>query len=229
MATTERRKLPRLSLGSIQFRISENGIPGRIFPLKDLSEQGMSLWLDESDSAPSVGDGQILEGALNLRHEKFPVRARTVSISPDRIGCRFEDLSSETSQALKSFLDPSVLGKELRLFPGQQDLQSVEYHGPSGTDLIFRTAPDGRYIVFTIYVLGNFIHWEEETGLSTGETRSSNTRCEQRGVMRLETLELTTDSTPDPKKLNVAKTLVLSSNLPQDTKNWCIRQLGMPY
>jgi hypothetical protein len=218
----ERRQLPRLNLSSVQFRLSQSG---RIFPLKDLSEGGMSFWLNESEEAGLFPIGYKLDGILNMQREKFPVTARVSSLSSDRIGCQFEALAGSTVQALKRFLDPAVLARELRPFPTPGVSNTLWYHGPTGTDLVFRHGLDGRYTVFTVYALGSYIHWEEESGLATGKTESSGERCEQQGVLRLETLLLTTDPAPDPQKLKVAKTLILSSNLPQDTKTWCIRQL----
>ena len=223
LASTERRQLPRLSLSSIQFKKTDQG---KIYSLKDVSEGGMAIWLDESESHAGFKMNSLVEGVLNLRTEKLPVRAKVVSVSADRVNCQFENLSEATLKTLRAFLAPEILGQQLKLYPSHQDLKTLEYHGPAATDLIFKLGSDGRYVIFTIYVLGNFVHWDEERGLSTGVTQSSDQRTEQRGVLRLETLILSQDPSLDPQKLNIAKRLILSSNLPQDTKTWCLQQLS---
>jgi hypothetical protein len=61
--------------------------------------------------------------------------------------------------------------------------------------------------------------------METGQVNSSYEQSEVRGVVRFETLLLKPDGRADRGKLNIAKSLVLSSNLPQDLKKWCVRQL----
>jgi hypothetical protein len=53
-------------------------------------------------------------------------------------------------------------------------------------------------------------------------------RGEEWGAVQFETIVLDADTQPDPDKLSIAKDLILSSNLPQDLKKWCVRQLVLP-
>jgi hypothetical protein len=85
---------------------------------------------------------------------------------------------------------------------------------------------DGSYMRLALYFLGCFVHWEQSAGISTGRSAAGTDLPEERGVIRLETLLLKADTAPDPGKLNVAKTLVLSSNIPEDLQKWCVRQMG---
>ena len=165
-----------------------------------------------------------MQGQLNIKREKFPVSARVRNVRPDIVGCEFENLPSMTQAALKRYLDPDTLGQELRPIPaaGQSTLW---YHGPSGTDLLLWRGLDGQYRRITLYIQGSFIQWEEESGVTTGLAETSQERSEIQGIVRLETMMLTADAKPDSAKLSIAKSLLLSSNLPQDLKTWCVRKL----
>jgi hypothetical protein len=78
-----------------------------------------------------------------------------------------------------------------------------------------------------VHLLGTIVQWEREKGLTTGATRVSQSRSEDRGSMRYETMLLQADDGPDPKKLDIAKKLLVSSNLPQDLVKWCCRQMSL--
>jgi hypothetical protein len=74
-------------------------------------------------------------------------------------------------------------------------------------------------------MMGSFIQWDHEAGLSTGRTQPFDQREVTAGIVRFETMLLDTDPQLDAGKLSIAKTLILSSNLPQDLRNWCARKL----
>jgi len=221
----ERRRLPRLSLSSEQFRLSQNG---KIFSVTDLSLEGMAIRILDRGDLVLFPVGVLQEGILNLRAEKFQIKARVMRFTNTTVGFKFENLADSSVQALKHFLDPSVLGAELRPLPASESQTTSWYHGPSGTDLLFWRATDGQYRRVTLYVLGSFIQWDRETGLSTGRSQFSAENGETRGIVRFETMLLDPDSTPDRGKLSVAKTLILSSNLPLELQKWCVKQLGDP-
>jgi hypothetical protein len=213
-SSRERRHLPRLSLSSEQFKHSETG---KIFSVTDLSRKGMGLWLFEPEDMNLFRVGGRFEGTLNLKREKYQVQARVRNLNSDRIGCEFENLSQSCSDSIAVFLNPATLGAELKLIPSVE-LNTLWYHGPSCTDLLIRRTADGQYHRITLYVLGSFIQWDESEGLTTGRTAPTESHSEIRGIHRLETLYLDSDSTLDSEKLEIAKTVVLSSNLPLDLK-----------
>lgn len=217
----ERRRLPRLTLTSEQFRLSKNN---KVFSVCDISQQGMGLLLLDRADLDLFSVGAEIEGHLNLNREKYLVKARIRNISLERIGCEFESFPADAKKALDHLLNPEVLGRELKPIPSPGK-NMLWYHGRSGTDLVLKRKTDGQYQGIILYVLGHFIQWDEETGLSTGRTLPSKLRDEVRGIMRLETLFLESDTTCDPLKLKIAKTVILSSNLPQDLKSWCIRKM----
>ncbi len=215
----ERRKLARLSLGSEQFKLA---VENRIFSVTDLSEKGMGLWFSEREDIRFFTVGLLFEGLLNLKREKYRVQARVRNLNQDRVGCEFIDLPPGVSGAISQYLDPTLLGAELKPIPSSE-MNLLWYHGPSETDLLLRRASDGQYSEMDLYVLHSFIKWEQEHGLSTGSIHTSQAPSEVRGIFRFETLFLEEDSVPDPHKLSIAKTVILSSNLSKDLKSWCVR------
>lgn len=217
----ERRRVPRLDLTSEQFRLRQNG---KIFPVADLSTQGMALRVIDKEDYALFSVGARVEGTLNLRGEKIPVVAKVKNLRGDLAGCEFNDLESSSAAALRRMLDPVALGAELRPVPSQEP-DSVWYHGPSGVDLIAWTDAAENYRRFVLYLFGGFVQWDPDEGLTTGRTLMSDEESELRGVVRMVTLLLDPDRDADAGKLKVAKELVLSSNLPEDMKKWCASRL----
>jgi hypothetical protein len=221
----ERRQLPRLCLSSEQFRLAPTG---KVFSVSDLSIHGMGVWLLGREDLAFFSAGLSLEGTLNLNREKYSVQAKVRNLSPDRIGCEFVNVSETLAQALRQLLDPVVLGQELKPFPSG-DMNQLWYHGPSSTDVVFRGLAQGQYQQFTVYALGAYVQWDKSEGLTTGRVRPSPEKSEIRGIIRHEALLLDPDLTPLPNKLSIAKTLILSSNLPPELKNWCVAQLDISH
>jgi hypothetical protein len=218
----ERRFLPRLSLSSEQFRQSATG---KIFSVTDLSISGMGLWLFDPEDLRLFSVGGLLEGSLNLKREKYPILARIQNLSADRIGCKFENLSQECSDAIALFLNPETLGANFKLIPFMER-NTLWYHGPSGTDLMITQTADGKNQRIILYVLGAFIQWDEKEGLTTGRTAPADVYSEIRGIHRLETLYLDPDLELDTEKLGIAKSVVLSSNLSAEIKGQCMCQFN---
>ncbi len=183
----------------------------------------MALRVLEENDLLAFPVGAHVEGIVNLNREKYPVQARVRHVGPELVGFEFENLTESVSSALNRFLDPSVLGTELKPIPSNEN--SLWYHGPSGTDVYLWRGVDGSYKRIAIVVLASFIQWDETSGISTGQIESSFEPSEVRGVVRFETLLLKPDAAIDSRKLAIAKTLLQSSQLPQDLKAWCVRQL----
>lgn len=234
----ERRRLPRLSLSTEQFklevpnqgaRVSKSltqDLAGKIFPIQDLSVSGMRLWSTDPEDLKLFPMDSVQAGHINLNREKFEVQVRVRRLGQDNVGLEFENPSQKLVQALESFLSPSLLAAALRPLPSSDFQNTLWYHGPSCTELLIKRAMDGHYNLLDIYLLGQFVHWDDADGLATGTSVSSDQRSEVQGILRIETLLLNRDPTPDGKKLGVAKKFILSSNLPLDLKTWCVRQLG---
>lgn len=218
----ERRRRPRLMVAAEQFRL----LPmGKIFSIYDLSSSGMAIRVLNCEDLILFPVAMKIEGLLNLKGVRHPVKAVVRRVAREMVGCEFYELSSATRQAIESFLNPETLGRELRPLPSTEK-GALWYHGPSGTDLLFWRGIDGDYQRFAFYVLGSFIQWDREEGLGTGRVQGSEQRAEDHGVVRFETMMIEKDARPDARKLEVAKALVMSSNLPEDMKRWCQRHLN---
>ncbi len=220
----ERRRLPRLNLTTEQFRLGANG---KIFSVADISSEGLALRvLDRSDLVLFPVE-MLCEGTLNLSRQKFACSVRVKHVGTERIGCRFEDIGTDLRQALDKLLDPNELGRELKPVPAVEP-GTVWYQGPTGTHLLLSRGMDGQFFRLALFFLGNFVRWEEAGGLSTGRVSSAFEPSEVRGVVRFETMLFDADPQPDHGKLQVAKKILLGSNLPKDLISWCARQMQEP-
>lgn len=215
----ERRRLPRLSLTTEQFKLDQNG---RIFPIADLSSKGMAIRVIETSDFRYFPVGSKFKGTLNLRREKFRVSAQVRHLGNEMVGCEFFELEEKSATAIAEFLDPIALAKELRPIPATDGV-ALWYHGPSGTDFLLWRASDGKYTRMTLFLLGTFVQWEEDKGLTTGRLAPSTEQSEVRGVIRLETMLLENDRTPDVNKVSLARTLIHESSITADLKSWCVR------
>ncbi|HLD99041.1 MAG TPA: PilZ domain-containing protein [Bdellovibrionota bacterium] len=217
----ERRRLPRLNLAGEQFKLST----GKIFSVSNLSNDGMALRVLERADLEFFPIATRIQGTLKLAGQKFETRAIVRHLGGDAVGCQFDGISEDLKAVLARFLDPEELGRELKPIPASE-LGAVWYRGPSGTNLLLWRANDGQYRRIALFVLGNYMQWDESSGLTTGQTHASDECAEVRGIVHFETMLLDVDEKPDPKKLEVAKKLLMSSNLPQDLKKWCVRQFS---
>lgn len=222
----ERRQLPRLCVTSEQFRLADQR---KFYPVSDLSEGGMGLWIYDPEDLKTWRVGELRAGNLNFNRQKHSVEVRVRNISQDRVGCQFITLGEATRAALIQFLDPKALGMELKPIPvpiPSMQMNTLWYHGPSGTDLLLKRWTDGQFQKLTLFLLGTFVQWDAQEGVTSGRTLPSRWRSELHGIVRLETLHLFADAEPDPGKLSIAKKVILSSNLPKDLRTWCLRHLG---
>lgn len=217
----ERRQLPRVSLPTEQFKLSPSG---KLFSVQDLSPEGLALRVLEPEDLIYFTAGTHIEGVLNLKGKKLKVAAVVKHVGRSYVGCRFESLEGEALQQLTDFLDPGRLGKELHALPTHDNEKILWFHGPSGADLLFWRGAQREYRRVCLHIYGSYIQWDEEKGLETGTSMASDDRPEVNGLIRLETCLLDPDSSPDEQKLKLAKTLILSSNLPKELMNWCVGQ-----
>lgn len=212
---------PRLSLTSEHFRLGANG---KIFSIVDLSVDRMAIRVVSHEDLLYFPIAIRIEGILNLKGVRNSVIAQVRHVSKDRVGCQFQELSSQAKQEILDFLNPAVLGRELKPIP-TGEMGSLWYHGPSGTDLLFWRGLDGVFQRFALYFHGFSIEWNQKNRLITGTVQRMDPLGETHGVIFFDHLVIRRDLTPDGSKLDIAKALVMSSNLPEDMKNWCVRQL----
>jgi len=218
----ERRRLPRLNLAGEQFRHDRLN---KIFSVVDLSPGGMALQILEREDLQHFPMGVEFDGTLNVQGEKIRLKAFVRHWGQDTVGCQFASGQVALETAIAKHLDPVTLGQELKPIPSSET-GSIYYRGSSGTHLYLWRSSDGQYHRMALYVLGSYIYWDAEQGLVTGRTSPAEESSEVRGIFRMETMLLEPDQKPDPGKLGIAKTLLQSSNLPQDLKSRCIRHLA---
>jgi hypothetical protein len=217
----ERRRVPRLCLTGELFRVAPEG---KTFSVTDLSPEGMAIRVLDGEDLRLFAVSTVVFGELNLRREKYPIQGRVKNTRIDQVGFQFENISPAVDKALHQYVNPKNLGQELRPIPSSEN-GALWYHGPSGTDFLLWRSIDGHYRKMAMYVQGTFVHWDTDKGISTGACTSAEEKSEIRGLLRFETLMLRPDDSVDLSKTEVAKTILLSSNLPQDLMKWCVRQL----
>lgn len=210
-----------------QFRLNSNG---KIFSVVDVSSVGFSLKVIDREDLIYFTVGAKVEGTLSLFREKYPVLA-TVKRTGDRIGLEFTELPDAVAAALIHKLDPKNLGQTLKAMPTTQN-GILWYQGVSDTQAVFWKTPEGKFQKFGIFCLGQYVFWEELTGISTGLSSAivdENTLGQPRGITGLtgfDSREMFVDHAVDPSKLKIAKALIMSSNLSEELKSWCSRRLA---
>jgi len=224
LESLERRRLPRLFLSSEQFWYAQTR---QLYAMSDISQEGFGFWLREPEDGVAFVVGFELDGMINLMRRKYPVKAQVCNVLPYHVGCKLVSPAENLVQGIADALSPARLGQELKAIP---EPGALWYHGPMGTDLFFHQTKDGKYKDFIFYILQYFVQWEDEKGLITGGTHyASQGRCGpvNEGIFQKHTLELEPDAQPDSQKLAIAKTLILSSKLPSELRNWCVKSLDL--
>ncbi len=212
----ERRLLPRLALSGEQFRLTSNG---KIFGVADLSVTGMALRLLELNDRLLFPVGTHFSGMLNVNRTKHSVAAVVKNLRGDHVGCQFVNVGSELHTELRQWLDPVQLGNSLRLMPQGASSESIWYNGRSGTEMIVWPRENALARIWIVLWGQEFVEWDHATGVRTGELKLGPERDSVQGVLRWAPEWLVPDAAPDLAKLNLAKTILLSSKLPEHWKH----------
>jgi hypothetical protein len=234
-SSAERRRLPRVSIPSEQFRLARNG---KVFAVSDLSSEGMALRLLSLDDRLLFPVGAKIEGWLNIDRRKHRVLASVRNLRGDHVGCEFAELADETRSELARWLSPSELGGTLRLMPMPpgfgSGLEWIWFHGRSGTELLAKVSGgegpvEARGLEKVIVVLWgeHYVEWSI-AGPSTGRVRFADDRDSVEGVFRLAPEWFHADSSLDPAKMDLARTLVNHSKLPESWKSWVAGSRKVP-
>jgi hypothetical protein len=219
-SSAEKRLLPRLTLSHEVFRDSKSA---RLFGVVDLSKNGMAIRINDREHIYSYMVGAEVSGTLSLRREKYPVSGRVRHIGRDQVGIEFENLRPETIQALHTALDPHTLGRDLRRVPTGDT--SIFYASEGGTEFFLERDANQEFTKLVVLALGHLVQWDERTGLRTGKIESAYEESYVHGITRMEKMLFQEDRVIDPAKLGIAKTLISSSNLPEELKKFCFRRL----
>lgn len=203
----ERRRFPRVLLTHEQFRLKDNG---KIYPVVDLSEEGVALRLIDSEDGILFTVGRSVEGILNLEREKVPVRGTVRFQKAHMVGIEFHAV-----EELKKILNPEQLGKAFHRMPTPPEGFVEWYSGHFGSYLLIEGDPIERC---TFLFLSQFCEWTAGDGWRTGTTRPSGDASEVRGVLTMDPTDFARDSKANADKIQIAKKILLGSNLSEATK-----------
>ena len=212
----EQRRVPRLTLSSELFRVVKiNNEPLiKTFSLADLSTGGLGLTLLSEEDQTLFRLGAKVVGHLSLAKQKFLVEATVKHVSGTRIGIHFERTEPVLQNALQNFLHPANLGADFKWIPIAEEGLSW-YHGTLGTELLLRGSHESLIADWIFYAGESYVQWDEVEGFVTGRTLEAAGGETLEGVLRLRAIRLLPDPAVDPAKLEIAKTRLLRSNLPQ--------------
>lgn len=219
----ERRRLPRVNLPTEQFRLSSNG---KIFGVADLSPSGMSLRLLNLEDRIHFPIGTPIQGWINVDRKKHSVSAIVRNLRGSHVGCEFTNLETQVSEELSKWLNPEDLGRSLRMMPtpvgfGGGGFDWIWYHGRSGTEVLAKVSQSIERIVVVLWG-AYFVEWCSTHGISTGTVRLSDAQEAVNGVFHVSPEWFHSDDQHDLQKLDLAKSVLVYSKIPELWKNWII-------
>lgn len=208
----EKRRHPRFILTREQFREVRTG---KIYPVYDLSMNGLSIKIDEQLWEP----GAIVGGVLNLHPDSIEVSPRLVAYYGDRAALKIEVLSTYGRTVLNRALSPKRLGASLQLIHEKMPVADYWFHGVCNTDLLIRLTSDGKVSRAELFFANYYWCWNEDQGkIATGICQSMGQ--EKRDELFLadepvtiESLGLFIDGKTDEEKNQFARAIVEASPL----------------
>jgi hypothetical protein len=156
-AKSERRISHRLSNSSGIVQIGGIGE----FPLKDLSQGGLSLNISDFQGLPAsifIKD-KVLSARLLLGSVFFEIELRVCSVRNDEIGCSFSSMPFGHSRVLHDFIKPVLLGRSIR------EIKATEanlrwFQGDDETQILYWTRPEGGLEKAEFYFLDYLISFD---------------------------------------------------------------------
>lgn len=218
----ERRRVPRISLGTEQFKMAASG---RLYTVADLSAHGLALWAPDPAEFTEYAVGMTLEGVLKVGGGKFPVRIKIRNRTKQRLGCEWLAPATDLLEAVQRCFDPEILGKSLKPIPSPER-NFLWYFGLSGTHLSLRRLNDGQFDLLSLCFHDAYVQWTAQSGVQSGTVVVADFPEETQGIFRVDTLFFKPDSSMDKKKLEIARKVISSSPLPEEVKGWGVRQFS---
>ncbi len=196
----EKRKLPRFHISHCQFLDSGET---KTFPVQDVSRGGLAVRLMDRADLPKFAVSSIHEGVIKVEGRKINCSFQVRNIRGTLIGAEWVNPSKELLSHLDDISHPERLGVNLRKF----DLPDVNathwFHNPVGVDLLFYQP--GRWM---LYIHQNFIQWESDSGVQTGQALAEADEGSAHGIVRLETRLIEYDPMIDRTLVRTARELV---------------------
>ena len=215
---SERRQSVRVHLATEQFKLED---AKKVFPIFDLSLEGMSLRLLDVKDGDLFQGQEALKGFINLDHQKHPVSVVLRHYQAQMIGLQFSsETAPESREAIARFLDPDEMGKSIRRIeePNKNSQNLVRYRGRANVDLEFQMAGSKELSRFSIQLYNSYLSWDGQKGLETGHVRLDGNAEDHLDHLSSDHMVFIADSTVDSGKLAIAKSLILSSNILEDVK-----------
>jgi hypothetical protein len=206
----EKRKLPRFHITPCQFLDSEQT---KTFSVQDISKGGLALRLVDREDLPRFAVSSIHHGMVKVEGRKVSCSFQVRYIRGTLIGAEWVNPSAELNAHLDEISHPERLGVNLRKY----DLPDVSathwFHNPVGVDLLFYQPAGaesglpnfGRWM---LYIHQNFIQWESDTGVQTGQALAEAEEGYAHGIVRLETRLIEYDPMVDRSLVRAARELV---------------------
>jgi hypothetical protein len=196
----EKRKLPRFHISHCQFLDSGET---KTFPVQDVSRGGLAIRLVDRNDLPKFAVSSIHQGVVKVEGRKIPCSFQVRNIRGTLIGAEWMNPSADLLSHLDDISHPERLGVNLRKF----DLPDVNathwFHNPVGVDLLFYQP--GRWM---LYIHQNFIQWESDSGVQTGQALAEADEGSAHGIVRLETRLIEYDPMIDRTLVRTARELV---------------------
>jgi hypothetical protein len=196
----EKRKLPRFHISHCQFLDSAEI---KTFPVQDVSRGGLAIRLMDRDDLPKFAVSSIHQGMIKVEGKKVPCAFQVRNIRGTLIGAEWVNPSSELISHLEEISHPERLGVNLRKFDLPELNVTHWFHNPVGVDLLFYQP--GRWM---LYIHQNFIQWESDSGVQTGQALAEADEGYAHGIVRLETRLIEYDPMIDRSLVRAARELV---------------------
>jgi len=196
----EKRKLPRFHITHCQFLDSEQT---KTFAVQDVSRGGIAIRLMERGDLPRFAVSSVHHGVVKVEGRKIPCCIRVRNIRGTLIGAEWVDPSAELESHLDAISHPERLGENLKKFDLPDLSATVWFHNPVGVDLLYYQP--SRWM---LYIHQNFIQWELDSGVQTGQSLAEADEGYAHGIVRLETRLIEYDPMIDRSLVRAAKELV---------------------
>jgi hypothetical protein len=196
----EKRKLPRFHITHCQFLDSGET---KTFPVQDVSRGGLAIRLMDRLDLPKFAVSSVHSGMIKVEGRKLPCSFQVRNIRGTLIGAEWVEPGADLIEHLEEISHPGRLGEKLRKFDLPEVKATHWFHNPVGVDLLFYQSD--RWM---LYIHQNFIQWESDSGVQTGQALAEADEGYSHGIVRLETRLIEYDSMIDRTLVRAARDLV---------------------
>ncbi len=182
----------------------------------DLNDEAVSGHYEGELSMP-VDDLPRLNATLYLDDLQFAFKAQIIRYAKNFLVFKYCDYDEETYKEVLEYF-PVILGRSLE-DRGAQSKTSDWIHGSNYTDIFIQNEEDrsGDIHSLTYVSEDNYLHWNRETGMKTGQVKRE-TFAEGLGFSKRVQNPIIKDARPDAGRIKRLASIVAHSSLPVETK-----------